>query len=239
MRAGILSAVPWGVGNVREKLVAKDTPIAAPEKAQTADREWEEFERGQVRGLVQQLFFHGTQRVRHVVFSAIDAATNIHPLCRQVAEMVAAETVGDVAFIDENWAPAATLSISPEFPEKEQRTRIGNLRASAMPLSNNLFWLHTRVREGLSPSEKPLHRNFEELGSQFEFAIVAAPPAGVSKEAFAMAHAADGIVLVISAARTRRATALKVKNDLDGVRLLGTVLCDREFPIPGGIYRRL
>ncbi len=54
-----------------------------------------------------------------------------------------------------------------------------------------------------------------------------------------MAHAADGIVLVVSAARTRRATALKVKNDLNGVRLLGTVLCDREFPIPRGIYRRL
>jgi hypothetical protein len=48
-----------------------------------------------------------------------------------------------------------------------------------------------------------------------------------------------GIILVLSAKHTRRVTALKIKNALRQVRLLGTVLSDREFPIPTSIYRRL
>jgi Mrp family chromosome partitioning ATPase len=56
-----------------------------------------------------------------------------------------------------------------------------------------------------------------------------------------MAQFADGMILVLSAQRTRRATAIKVKQTLEraNVRLLGSVLSDREFPIPEGIYRRL
>jgi Mrp family chromosome partitioning ATPase len=56
-----------------------------------------------------------------------------------------------------------------------------------------------------------------------------------------MARVADGLILVLSAQRTRRATALKVKQMLEEaqVRILGAVLSDREFPMPERIYRRL
>jgi len=56
-----------------------------------------------------------------------------------------------------------------------------------------------------------------------------------------MAQIADGVVLVVSAERTRRAAACKIKEMLEAaqVRLLGAVLSDREFPIPERIYRRL
>jgi len=56
-----------------------------------------------------------------------------------------------------------------------------------------------------------------------------------------MAQFADGIVLVLSALHTRRAAAIKTREVLERaqVRLLGTVLCDRLFPIPEAIYRWL
>jgi Mrp family chromosome partitioning ATPase len=56
-----------------------------------------------------------------------------------------------------------------------------------------------------------------------------------------MAQFADGIILVLSALRTRRATALRAKEMLEGAhaRLLGTILTDRVFPIPESLYRRL
>jgi Mrp family chromosome partitioning ATPase len=56
-----------------------------------------------------------------------------------------------------------------------------------------------------------------------------------------MAQFADGIILVLSAHRTRRAMARKIKETLEAaqVRILGTVLSDRVFPIPERIYRRL
>ena len=56
-----------------------------------------------------------------------------------------------------------------------------------------------------------------------------------------MAQFADGIVLVLAAHRTRRVTARKVKEALEvsQARVLGTVLSERMFPVPEGIYRRL
>jgi Mrp family chromosome partitioning ATPase len=56
-----------------------------------------------------------------------------------------------------------------------------------------------------------------------------------------MAQSADGMILVLSAQKTRRIAARKIKDVLDAahVRVLGTVLCDREFPIPERIYRQL
>jgi Mrp family chromosome partitioning ATPase len=52
---------------------------------------------------------------------------------------------------------------------------------------------------------------------------------------------ADGIILVLDARSTRRATARKIKETLQGARsqILGTVLSERVFPVPESIYRRL
>ena len=62
-----------------------------------------------------------------------------------------------------------------------------------------------------------------------------------SESAIDIGQLADGVVLVLSAQKTRRAAALKIKQALDerGVRLLGTILIDREFPVPERVYRNL
>jgi len=51
----------------------------------------------------------------------------------------------------------------------------------------------------------------------------------------------DGVVLVLEANVTRRVAALSAKESLEaaGVRLLGTVLNNRTFPIPDKLYRNL
>jgi Mrp family chromosome partitioning ATPase len=86
-----------------------------------------------------------------------------------------------------------------------------------------------------------LHSFFSEIRREFEYSIVQGQPAGESSMTTEIGQVADGVVLVISAQRTRRASARKIKEMLEAaqVRLLGTVLSDREFPIPEGIYRRL
>jgi Mrp family chromosome partitioning ATPase len=86
-----------------------------------------------------------------------------------------------------------------------------------------------------------LHSYLADVRMQFGYSIVEAPPAGESDLATAMAQFADGIILVLSAQRTRRIMARKIKGMLEAAqaRILGTVLSDRVFPIPDGIYRRL
>jgi hypothetical protein len=51
----------------------------------------------------------------------------------------------------------------------------------------------------------------------------------------------DAAVLLLTAGRTRRNVALRAKQILErvDVKLLGTVLVDRTFPIPESVYRRL
>jgi Mrp family chromosome partitioning ATPase len=56
-----------------------------------------------------------------------------------------------------------------------------------------------------------------------------------------MGRLKDGVALVIEAHRTRRVKAQKAKEILQAANLkvLGTVLSERTFPIPEAIYRNL
>jgi len=115
------------------------------------------------------------------------------------------------------------------------------LRHTATRIRGNL-WLVPDWTRGDDPvTATSLHSFLAEVRSQFVYSIVQGLPAGESNQATAMAQLADGIILVLSAQRTRRAAARKVKEMLEAAqaRLLGTVLADRVFPIPEAIYRRL
>ena len=79
------------------------------------------------------------------------------------------------------------------------------------------------------------------LRNEFEFAVIHGPTAGTSSEAALLGQLTDGIILVLGAHSTRRATARQIKETLEAAhcRILGTVLSQRTFPVPERIYRRL
>ena len=108
---------------------------------------------------------------------------------------------------------------------------------------SNLYFLHEEeiLQRSRSSQRGFLYAHIGELRREFEYSIVEAGPATDSGDVAILGQLADGVVLVLSARYTRRATAHKVKQMLDsaGVRILGTVLSDREFPIPERIYRWL
>ena len=103
------------------------------------------------------------------------------------------------------------------------------------------LWLLPLEGSGSEGSAASLHRYMGAVRKEFEYSIVAAPASAISNHAITLAQFADGIVLVLSAQRTRRVQARNIKATLElaQARLLGTVLSDREFPIPERIYRRL
>jgi Mrp family chromosome partitioning ATPase len=76
---------------------------------------------------------------------------------------------------------------------------------------------------------------------EFEYVVIQGPAAGASSEAALLGQLTDGIILVLGARKTRRATAQSIKETLEAAhcRILGTVLMERTFPIPERIYRRL
>jgi len=198
----------------------------------------ENFAREQIRGLVRQVFFAATGgAIRQVVFSGVE--TDVRTICRRVAETLAFETIASIAVVG---------AYPQLLRDSQAREANHNARKGATPLRQTATRVRSNVwlipSEANSPDATPttsLHSLLSDLRQEFEYSIVESPPAGESNAAAAMAQLADGIVLVLSAHHTRRATARKIKEMLDAAqaRILGTVLTDRIFPIPEKLYRRL
>lgn len=69
------------------------------------------------------------------------------------------------------------------------------------------------------------------------FVIIDAPPVSAVADGLALAAAADGVLLIVRAGRTRRPDAQRAKEQLErvGAHLLGVVLTDA--PVERGTYR--
>jgi hypothetical protein len=206
--------------------------------------EWnpDRFAREQIQGLVRKVFFSSAARpVRQVVFSAIDTETDVRGVCRQVGEALADEAAGSVAVMG-GFPQLVQAADTNEM--HEERIRQGSappLRRIATRVGANLWLVPGSGSDGERTTTASLHSYLGELRREFDYSIVQAAPAGESNDTTAMAQFADGIILILSARNTRRITARQVQRRLAAAetRLLGTILCDREFPIPQRIYRRL
>jgi hypothetical protein len=87
-------------------------------------------------------------------------------------------------------------------------------------------------------TEQNLSR-LHELMAEFDFSILWCAP--VSWLTASIGQICDGLVLVLTANKTRRLVASQIKEQLRKaqVPLLGTVLADRRFPVPQGLYQSL
>jgi hypothetical protein len=203
----------------------------------------EGFAREQIRGLVRQVFLANVEQpVRQVVFSPVEPETDVQNLCWRVGEALAMETAGSIGVVGEY--PQALMdaeTLAAETTDHSVENGGSGRRQSATRVGSNLWLVTPAGSDGEHGTTAMLHSYLGGMRAKFEYSIMVGPPAGESNTATAMAQFADGIILVLSAHRTRRATARKVKDAMEGarVRILGTVLSDRVFPIPERIYRRL
>ena len=198
----------------------------------------EAFAREQIQTLVRRVFLNSESHpAKQVVFSAAGENIELRSLCMQVGEALALETSAPVAVV------IRESRDSKQVPFQENR-RPAFIKDDAVCLASNLW----RVAEvgpcgGAQKSGMGQYwaSRLVELRSEFEFAVIHGPVAGTSSEAALLAELADGIVLVLGAGSTRKASARKVKECLQAgsSRILGTVLSERVFPIPQRIYQRL
>jgi len=189
----------------------------------------------QIHALVQQLFFRPESRpVRHVGFATIEPSTATTTLCLEVARALAAEGRYDVGLIDAHpdSVPLETqLQIPPPNPA-EATWQI----APRLWMVPRQSWLPDAGGRRLT--DRNLSR-LRELTTEFDFSILCCAP--VSWLTASIVQACDGLVLVLTANKTRRLVAVQIKDQLSKaqVPLLGTVLAERRFPVPQGLYRNL
>jgi Mrp family chromosome partitioning ATPase len=189
----------------------------------------------QIHALIQQLFFrHEAGPVRHVGFSAVEASTGTAALCLEVAQALAEEDKYDVGLIDAHSDPAL-LQTHLRIPSP-------NRLDSSWPIAPRL-WMVPRQSWHPGPcGQRTTDQNLSrlrELTSEFDFSILWCAP--VSWFTASIGQACDGLVLILTANKTRRLVAAQIKDQLSKaqVPLLGTVLAERRFPVPQGLYRSL
>lgn len=189
----------------------------------------------QIYALMQQLFFrHESAVVRHVAFAPVESSASTASLCFEVASALAEEDKYDVGLIDTH--------SDPVLLQTQLRIPPPNLPLTTWPIAPRL-WMVPRQSwladsRGRRVSDQNLWR-LRELTAQFDFSILWC--AAVSWLTASVGQACDGIVLILTANQTRRLVATQIKEQLRKaqVPLLGTVLAERRFPVPRGLYRSL
>jgi hypothetical protein len=206
----------------------------------------ESFAEEQIRGLVRQVFLPGWPRpCRQVVFSPVDRGSDIASICMKVGQTLADEGSG-VACVVETCltSPDVDTTLKDRLAAVSGEKRFGTLRDLSQQLSPSLWFMPRNVFLGGNEngfSTAWLRARLAELRLEFDYTVLHGPAAGAGSEAALLGATCDGLVLVLQANTTRRATAQRVKETLHSAnaRLLGTVLSERTFPIPRAIYRRL
>jgi hypothetical protein len=202
------------------------------------------FGEEQIRSLVRQVFLPGWPKpARQVVFCAVEDG-DVAGICLRVSQTLAAQISGTVALVE------AHLESSKDSDECETPSPVfrpggfKSSRDSARRVSSHLWRVPREIflgenEAGLSVEWLP--GRLRELRSDFDYTIVHGPPAALCSDASLLGYLSDGVVLVLEAGATRRATAQRTVQMLQAAsaRLLGAVLSKRKFPIPDGLYRRL
>ncbi len=215
-----------------------EQPLAAPiheEVHEKAVSRVDSLRDEQIQALVEQLFFSPESvPARYVGFAASEPSMETARLCLEAALVLAEEGRYNVALVDAH--PDAV-------PLQTQLEVSGTLRPEATwPIAPRLWLVPRQSWLPASPGQRIPEQSFSrlrELTTKFDFAVLRCP--GVSWLATRIGRACDGLVLVLTANKTRRLVAAQMKNQLKKahVPLLGTVLQERRLPVPEGLYRRL
>jgi hypothetical protein len=201
------------------------------------------FAEMQIRSLVRRVFSPGWPKPsRQVAFSAVDQQTDITEICEAISWELSSQVSGSVCLAGANDELFASSGLANEHGF--DAAHFHPFRGTARQLSSNLWAISEGVDHCIPPSvmSAALARTrVNDLRLQFDYTILSCPSAAQDSEAALLGQFCDGVVLVLDADCTRRASARKTQEAFhaSNARILGTVLTGRRFPIPERLYRKL
>jgi len=193
--------------------------------------------------LAQTLFLSGEVNTRRqVVFCGIDRDSASSEICVNLGRILATYSVRPVCLVDANpGSPGLEKMLRPDqplsFPDP--------IRDRCREMAPNLWITEIDMTGSLKqPSLAPAPRVKEQLADlreKFEFVLIHTAGVNARPEAAVFGQQVDGIVLVLEANVTRKAAALRAARVLENmnVRIIGSVLNNRTFPIPERLYQKL
>ena len=182
----------------------------------------------EIISLARQAFFPSEAPARQrVLFVSADEETNVVGVAEQVARALAG------------------MQKTVSLVERHKETDGLPAKKPSMAVRNVEYWAGFQVAENFwrIPSSMlgvTSARNSNTFGDlPFDCVVLASSIGDAITPLFL--EISDGAVLTITAHKTHREAALRAKQVLEQfkVKLIGTVLDGRTFPIPESIYRRL
>ena len=236
-----------GNGAAAAAASAEQQPLSAPSTDLRCPR-MPESTAAEVRKLVERLFLiSGTGAPQTVVFAALQETKEPNVLCARAGQILALQSKASVCVVDANlhspWMHEyfdlrneVGLSNTMLLPEAMQ---LGH-KASGLDLTVITAGPKTSQWEAVLASDG-MRARLSELRERFDYVLIDAPPLSASTSAMLLGKLTDGVVMVVEANTTRREVARKAKSDFNAfeVPLLGTVLNNRDFPIPKYLYAKL
>jgi protein-tyrosine kinase len=180
---------------------------------------------------------------RVVIFSAVERSGSSRQVCAQVAEALASHVEGTVCMIDAH-PPSPYLRGQTAISEGGAQivTTPQNSAGLAQSARGKNLWFSSAydTGSGLILPER-LKGRLAALRADFSYVLIDMAPINESADTLMLGRMADGMILVLDANSTRRAAALRARQSLDAldVKILGAVLCQRTYPIPEALYKRL
>jgi Mrp family chromosome partitioning ATPase len=175
-----------------------------------------------------------------VYFTSVSHGEGTSTIARQLAIAAARSEWCKVAVVDMNSSSAGPSSESAMLGLLD-----GMADGAALPLRRTWFEDVELMEGALSgggtavPSVDTVRLLFDRLRTQFKLVVVDSPPITTARHAAAFSAAADCVVLVVEAERTRAADLERARATLEqlGANLLGIVLNKRRSWIPSRISR--
>lgn len=222
---------------------AKAQPLASGARGRTSAEEYPQvvappaasIRDQQIRGLIEQLFFrHESGRVRNACFTPIEDSPQTGAICFDVAKALAGEGKHDVGLID--------ARIEGTLLQEELEFDVPSHARGSCVLAPRLWFVPRQSWRREPDRQLVMERDLERLRdfmTEFDFSILCCAPA--SWLTVRIAQNCDGLVLLLTANKTRRLVAAQIKEQLGKARIpiLGTVLAERRLPVPQGLYRKL
>jgi hypothetical protein len=189
----------------------------------------------QIQALAHNLFFRSELgMVRHVGFAPVEPSQATAKLCLDLATFLSADGKYDVGLIEAGGGEF-TLGAQINGPIPADLSTPWTIAPR--------LWMAAAESWGSHPGRHPVTGqsilHFRDLVAKFHFSIVCCPP--VSGLSMRLARCCDGLVLVLTANRTRRLVAAQIRDGLKkaAIPVFGAVLAERRFPVPDRLYHRL
>jgi protein-tyrosine kinase len=200
--------------------------------------------RNQLSRLVLSTFL-STPAPRVVMFTGVEAQAGASWIAACTAEILASASRDRVCIVDADIA-SPTLHRLFTIPNQLGLTAVleNNCSAAqaAVRVADNCWVLTAGPKsDTLQANAEAFKESMVEVLTLFDYIVISAPDCGRLAEVMVCGAAAEGAVLVLDAAKTRRMAAQQAKQALESarIRVIGSVLNNQEHAIPDFISSRL